>query len=218
MKSLKQPGEGQAELAYAKHSNFQVSELNQPELQYISNLSTINHRTKAGTQTHSAHRSRLLYSSLNLFSSVIPFTHQIMRWAHGNLCTLHSCPPARLYCLHLSLWNSIIPPQSVWWDFHVQVKIVFSLLSTLTHWLLFHTDGNFSGPLSARLNQSQTSIIVSFHHRHLIGHTSSSKCSPGLAKADGMIFLWDAIFKYNYHGCENRRLGQDENMEIWFDL
>lgn len=65
-----QSDEGQTELAYAKQSKFLASKLNHPKLHYISNLSTINHPAKAGTQMHSLHQSRL-YLPL-FFSSSSP--------------------------------------------------------------------------------------------------------------------------------------------------
>lgn len=52
------PEEGQIELVHATHSKFIASKLNPPELHYISNVSAINHPTKAGTQKHSISRDR----------------------------------------------------------------------------------------------------------------------------------------------------------------
>lgn len=59
------PEEGQIELVHATHSKFPAPKLNHPELHYISNVSTINHPTKAGTQKHSLHQSGL-WCSLSL--------------------------------------------------------------------------------------------------------------------------------------------------------
>lgn len=86
------PEEGQIELVHATHSKFLASKLNHPELHYISNVSTINHATKAGTQKHSLHQSGLRSShssssrpqwpsqQVELCASLIPFH------LHSSLC------------------------------------------------------------------------------------------------------------------------------------